>query len=121
MIYEKLHEETATRVVALPDHTRHPDETPVIGPRGKLSYRNRSVYLSERHALLASVLVYHFGAELSDVELLERVWPDGATRQALRWHLRRLDRRLHRVGLEIFDSGYRTHALRPAEAISRPA
>lgn len=121
MIHQRFDEETATRVVALPEHTQCLDDLPVIGPRGQLTYHNCTVYLSERNALLASVFVYHFGTELSDLELLERVWPDGATRHTLRWHLRRLDRRLGRVGLTIFDSGYRSHALRPAEAFSRPA
>ena len=32
------------------------DERPVIGPRGELTYRDRTVYLSERNALLAGVL-----------------------------------------------------------------
>lgn len=118
---QQLDRETVASVVALPEHAQHLDEIPVIGPRGRLSFRHRTVCLSERNALLASVFVYHFGAELSDVELLERVWPEGATRHTLRWSLRRLDRRLGRVGLAIFDSGYRSYALRPAEALSRPA
>ena len=120
MIYQGFDGETAI-VAARPEPTQRLEEVPVIGPRGQLSFRNRTVCLSERNALLASVLVYHFGAELSDVELLERVWPDGATHRTLRWSLRRLDRRLGRVGLAIFHSGYRSHALRPAESLSRPA
>lgn len=99
-----------------PSCTAHPHDLPSIGPRGELTYRGHSVCLSERNALLAGVLVYHFGTALTDLELLERVWPEGATRRTLRLHLRRLDRRLARVGLTVVDAGYRSHALLPQES-----
>ena len=55
-------------------------DVPIIGPGGRLTYGGRTVCLSERNALLVGVLIYHFGSELTDLELLYRVWPDGATR-----------------------------------------
>jgi len=102
--------------VTVPMRMPRLEEMPSIGPRGELTYRGHSVCLSERNALLVSVLVYHFGAELTDLELLDRVWPEGATRRTLRLRLRRLDRRLARVGLTIVDSGNRSHALLPVES-----
>jgi len=113
-LIDPLHREPATRIAAS-THTQGTHERPSIGPRGELTYRGRTVCLSERNALLAAVLVYHFGGYLTDAELLERAWPEGATRRTLRRHLRRLDRRLARVGLTIVDSGYRSHALLPVE------
>ena len=52
-------------------------EMPTLGPAGLLSYRGRSVFLSERNAQLAGIFIYHFNSELTDLELLERAWPDG--------------------------------------------
>ena len=98
-----------------------PDELPVIGPRGRLTYRNRTVCLSERNALLVGVFVYYFGSELTDLELLDRVWPEGATRWTLRLCLARLDRRLARVGLTIAELGDHSHALRPIAALESVA
>lgn len=111
----------AARVITLPETAASVDDMPIMGPRGRLTYRDHSVYVSERNALMLSVLLYHYGDVLSDIELLERVWPDGATRHTLRWHLRRLDRRVRRVGLELVDLGDHTHGLRPTETVSRPA
>jgi hypothetical protein len=74
--------------------------------------------MSERNAQLVRVLARHFGAEVTDLELLDRDRPDRAARRRLRLRLRRLDRRLARVGLRIADSGYRSHALLPAGATS---
>ena len=96
-------------------------EVPIVGPRGLVTYGDRSVCLSARNAVLAGALVHHFGTEVTDLELLDRAWPEGATRRKLRARLRRLDRRLARVGLRIADSGYRTHALLPADAAAPAA
>jgi hypothetical protein len=90
-------------------------EVPIVGPRGLLTYGDRSVCLSARNAALIGALVRHFGAEVTDLELLDRAWPKGATRRKLRLRLRRLDRRLVRVGLKITNSGYRSHALVPLD------
>jgi hypothetical protein len=90
-------------------------EVPIVGPRGLLTYGDRSVCLSARNASLADTLVHHFGTEVTDLELLDRGWPKGATRRQLRVRLRRLDRRMARVGLRIADSGYRSHALVPVD------
>ena len=68
-------------------HGHHPVDVPTIGPRGQLTFRGRTVFLSERNAMLAGVLVYFFDAEVSDTELLDRVWPEGATRWTLLHHL----------------------------------
>ena len=47
------------------------------------------------------------------LELLDRAWPERAKRRKLRLRLRRLDRRLARVGLQIAYSGYRSHVVLP--------
>lgn len=86
---------------------------PMIGPRGQLNYRDRTVYLSERNAMLAGVLVYYFESAVTGVELLDRVWPEGATRRTLRHRLGRLDRRLGRLGLKIVEAGDGTYTLCP--------
>jgi len=115
MIQPTFDRRTAAPIAMLRGDAQSQLEGPSIGPRGQLSYRGRTVCLSERNALLVGVLVYHFGSQLTDLELLDRVWPEGATRRTLRLHLRRLDRRLTRVGLRIVDSGTRSHALLPVE------
>jgi len=114
-VVDRHYRETDTGIT-VPARTLRAHEMPSIGPRGQLTYRGHSVCLSERNALLVGVLVYHFGTAMSDLELLERVWPEGATRRTLWLHLRRLDRRLAPVGLTIVDSGYRSHALLPVES-----
>ena len=100
------------------DALRRPD-VPSIGPRGMLTYRNRSVCLSERNTMLVSVFVYHFDEELTDLELLDRVWPEGrTTRWTVRMCLRQLDRRSPRVGLTIVEVGEH-HAARNPHAPRR--
>jgi DNA-binding response OmpR family regulator len=115
MIQPTVDRRTAAALAMLRGGAQSQPEEPTVGPRGQLNYRGRTVCLSERNALLVGVLVYHFGSELTDLELLDRVWPEGATRRTLRLHLRRLDRRLTRVGLRIVESGDRSHALLPLE------
>jgi len=97
------------------EETRPLRAVPSLGPRGQLTYRHRTICLSERNAMLASVFVYHFEEELTDLELLDRIWPDGATRFTVRMCLRQLDRRLARVGLTIVDVAEHVHALRAVE------
>jgi hypothetical protein len=106
-----------TRLGASPEHdARLEANAPLIGPHGQLTFRDHTVFLSERNALLAGVLVYHFDSEVSDVELLDRVWPEGTNRGTLLRHLHRLERRVARVGLSIDEVSERSHALRPVEA-----
>jgi hypothetical protein len=96
----------------------HAPEMPTIGPHGLLTYRGRSVCLSERNALLAGVFIYRFNSELTDLELLDRMWPEGATHWTVRLCLRRLDRRVGRVGrvgLEIVEVGEHAHAMRSVD------
>ena len=108
---------TSRQALALgEEHARPLHAVPSIGPRGQLTYRHRTVCLSERNAMLASVFVYHFEEELSDLQLLDRIWPDGATRFTLRMCLRQLDRRLSRIGLTIVEVADHAHALRAVEA-----
>ena len=90
-------------------------DMPTMGPHGLLTYRGRSVCLSERNALLAGVFIYHFNSELTDLEVLDRVWPEGATHWTVRLSVRRLDRRISRVGLTIIEVGDRAHAMRSAD------
>ena len=103
-------------VASAESHPRPEPDFPVIGPRGQFTFRGHTVFLSERNAMLASVLVYHFDSEVSDIELLDRVWPDGTTRWMLLHHLHKLQRRLARLGLAIVDVSERSHALRAADA-----
>jgi hypothetical protein len=93
----------------------HASEMPAIGPHGLLTYRGHSVCLSERNSLLAGVFIYHFNSELTDLELLDRVWPEGATHWTVRLCLRRLDRRVARVGLTIVPIGEHAHSMRSAD------
>ena len=104
-------------VAARIQHACEPPDVPMIGPRGQLIFRDRTSRLSERETLLAGVLVYYFEAEITDAQLLDRVWPEGATRRTLRHRLRRLDRRLARVGLRIVEVGDRSHALHAVERL----
>lgn len=96
-------------------HLHEPRDVPAIGPRGRLTYRGHTVFLSERNALLAGVLVYHFESDVTDTELLDRVWPEGATRRTLRRRLSQLTRRLARIGLAVAEESDGSHVLRPAE------
>ena len=86
---------------------------PTLGPRGRVSYAGHSGFLSERDAMLAAVLIYNFERPVRDIELLDRAFPEGATRPTLRVHLARLRRRLARVGLTIAKVGPDAHVLRP--------
>jgi hypothetical protein len=104
---------TAERV----EHARYEDEMPSIGPHGLLTYRARSICLSERNALIAGVFIYHFNSELTDLQLLDRVWPEGATHLTLRLCLRRLDRRVRRVGLTIIEVGEHAHEMRAVDDV----
>ena len=97
-------------------HACQQRDFPVIGPRGQLTFRDHTVFLSERDAMLATVLVYHFGSEVADIELLDRVWPDGTTRWTLLHHLHRLQRRMNRLGLSIVEISERSHVLRAVDA-----
>jgi hypothetical protein len=90
-------------------------DMPTIGPHGLLVYRGRSVCLSERNAQLAGVFIYHFNSELTDLVLLDRVWPEGVTRWTLRLCVRRLARRVQRVGLTIVEVGEHAHAMHSAD------
>jgi len=103
--------------VAPPDDTATTDAPlPHLGPNGELSYRGRRVCLSERNALLVGALLYHYERGLTNLELLARIWPDGATHWMLDRSLRQLDRRLARIGLAVVAEQER-HALRPASHV----
>ena len=102
---------TSRNALALGEEHRDAD-VPSIGPGGLLTFRNRSVFLSEHNALLAIVFVYYFGSLLTDLELLDRVWPEGATRSTVRMCLRQLDRQLATIGLTIADVGEHSHVMR---------
>lgn len=106
---------TSRQALALGEADARPQHVvPSIGPRGELTFRHRTVCLSERNAMLASVFVYHFEEDVTDLVLLDRVWPEGATRLTVHMCLRQLDRRLGRVGLTIVEVAEHAHALRAA-------
>jgi hypothetical protein len=48
--------EIDARVLTLPERAPAADEMPIMGPHGRLTFRNHSVYVSERSALLLSAL-----------------------------------------------------------------
>ncbi len=104
----------AIDVAVRSEHVPGAAEVPTIGPRGEIHYGERTAFLNERDALLASVLVFHFESELTDAELLGRVWPEGATWRTLRHSLHRLNRR--RGAARARDRGRRRRATR-----ARPA
>ena len=48
---------------------------PTLGPRGCLSYADRSAFLSERDAMIAATLIYNFEKPVNDLELLDPPFP----------------------------------------------
>jgi hypothetical protein len=79
---------------------RHP-RRPSVEEFGQLKYGGRSVFLSPIDNRLARALIDNFGAVVAEQALIDHVWPEGATNQALRVHVSRLRQRISSLDLTI--------------------
>jgi Transcriptional regulatory protein, C terminal len=93
--------ELQTRLVNLAKRAASHPRRPTVDDFGQLTHRGDSLFLSRIDQLLAQALIARFGHIVTDDELIENVWPDGATNQALRVHMSRLRQRLGPLGLAI--------------------
>jgi len=93
--------ELQTRLANLAKRAASHPRPPTVDDLGQLSYRGRSLFLSPIDQRLASVLVDSFRAIVTEEELINTVWPEGASNQTLRVHVSRLRQRLGRLGLTI--------------------
>jgi DNA-binding response OmpR family regulator len=93
--------EVRTRLLGLAQRAAHHHRLPRVDEVGHLSHRGRSVFLSPIDHRLAHALIEHFGEVVPEPELIDAVWPEGATNQALRVHVSRLRQRIVPVGLKL--------------------
>jgi hypothetical protein len=93
--------ELQTRLVNLAKRAASHPRRPTVDEFGQLTHRGNSLFLSRIDQLLAQALIASFGTIVTDDELIETVWPDGATNQALRVHVSRLRQQLRPLGLVI--------------------
>ena len=101
--------ELQTRLVNLAKRAASHPRRPTVDEFGQLTHRGKSLFLSRIDHLLAEALIAAFGAIVTEEALIERVWPEGATNQALRVHVSRLRQQLRPLGLAIKcarNSGY---------------
>jgi DNA-binding response OmpR family regulator len=93
--------EIRTRLLGLAQRASNHYRRPHVDDLGHLTHRGRSVFLSPIDQRLAHALISRFGEIVPDRELIDTVWPEGATNQALRVHVSRLRRRIESVGLVV--------------------
>lgn len=93
--------ELQTRLANLAKRAASHPRPPAIDAFGQLTHRGGSLFLSPIDQRLAQALVEKFGGIVAEAELIETVWPDGATNQVLRVHVSRLRQRLKPLGLTI--------------------
>ena len=93
--------ELQTRLMGLAQRAASHPRPPTVDGLGQLKYRGRSLFLSPIDQRLASALVENFRTIVTEEELIQKVWPDGASNQTLRVHVSRLRQRLARLGLTI--------------------
>lgn len=93
--------EIRTRLVGLAKRAAHHSPRPQVDELGQCTHRGRSVFVSQIDQRLAQALVEHFGSVVTEQQLIARVWPEGATNQALRVHVSRLRQRVEPIGLSI--------------------
>ena len=93
--------ELQTRLVNLSKRAASHPRRPTVDEFGQLTHRGKSLFLSRIDQLLAQTLIAGFGNIVTDDVLVETVWPEGATNQALRVHVSRLRQRLQPLGLAI--------------------
>lgn len=93
--------ELQTRLVSLAKRAASHPRPPAVDNLGQLMYRGRSLFLSPIDQRLAHLLVENFGMIVTEADLIQTVWPDGASNQTLRVHVSRLRQRLAPLGLTI--------------------
>ena len=93
--------EIQARLVNLAKRAAHHPRPPTVDELGQLTHRGRSLFLSPIDQRLAQALVENFGAIVTETELIETVWPEGASNQVLRVHVSRLRQRLQPLELTI--------------------
>jgi len=101
--------EIRARLLGVAQRAVHHNRLPRVDELGHLSHRGRSVFLSPTDQRLAHALIDRFGEVVPEQELIEFVWPEGATNKALRVHVSRLRQRIVPIGLRVTcvrSSGY---------------
>ena len=93
--------EIRIRMLGLARRAAHHSPRPAVDPLGHLSHRGHSVFLSPIDQRLAHALIERFGEVVAERDLIQAVWPEGATNQALRVHVSRLRQRIDPVGLKV--------------------
>ena len=93
--------EIRARMLGLAQRAAHHNRVPRVDDLGHLSHRGRSVFLSPIDQRLAHALIERFGEVVAEPALIEAVWPEGATNQALRVHVSRLRQRIAPIGLNV--------------------
>jgi hypothetical protein len=93
--------EIRARMLGLVQRAANHYRVPHVDELGHLSHRGRSVFLSPIDQRLAHALIEHFGQVVAELDLIEAVWPEGATNQALRVHVSRLRQRIVPIGLRV--------------------
>lgn len=93
--------EIETRLINLAKRAAHHTRVPTVDDLGQVTHRGRSVFLPPTDLRVMRVLVDRFGAVVTESELIESVWPEGATNEVLRAHVSRLRHRLRPVDLAI--------------------
>jgi hypothetical protein len=93
--------ELQTRLASLAKRAASHPRPPAVDNLGQLTYRGRSLFLSPIDQRLAHLLVENYGSIVTEADLIQTVWPDGASNQTLRVHVSRLRQRLSPIGLTI--------------------
>jgi len=91
-----------------------------IEDSGQLTYRDRTVYLSPLEQRIAQVLIDRFRTIVDDQELINQVWPNGASSVALRVHLSRLRNHLAPLGLAITGVRNQGHVMHETTDVPAP-
>ncbi len=100
------------RLTALVQRAREHPMVPTLDDHGQMTFRRRRVFLSPADELLARALLARFDEGVSEVELLEAVWPGEQNAAKLRVLVSRLRKRIAPLGLGITairNFGYRLH------------
>jgi two-component system, OmpR family, response regulator len=93
--------EIRARMLGLAQRAANHQRVPHVDELGHLSHRGRSVFLSPTDQRLAHALIERFREVVAERDLIEAVWPEGATNQALRVHISRLRHRIVPIGLNV--------------------
>ena len=93
--------EIQTRLISLARRAARHSHPPTVDHLGQVTHRGMSVFLPPTDHRVMEALVVKFGTIVTEPELVEKVWPGGATNQVLRAHVSRLRHRLAPIGLTI--------------------